>query len=148
MLSLHPADPTLTTDNLMEVVKEVEDRWWDLVIIWLDVPVSKSEEIRRVYQSDHHRMEAVVDYYVRHHPIPSWKQVAGALRSMDLDDQADEITAKYIKGTDVTDVNHVTCLILNQAGDGQLLVPDFKIKLIQTILMTTVKMLRITGPGI
>ena len=30
MLSPHPADPTLTTDNLMEVVKEVEHRWEDL----------------------------------------------------------------------------------------------------------------------
>ena len=26
----HPADPTLTTDNLMEVVKEVEYRWEEL----------------------------------------------------------------------------------------------------------------------
>ena len=147
MLSPHPADPTLTTDNLMEVVKEVEDHWWKLRI-WLDMPSSKREEIKSLYQSDHHRMEAVVDHYVRHHPTPSWKEVAGALRGMHLNDQADKITAKYIKGTDVTDVNHVTCLILNQAVDGQLLVLDFKIKLIQAILITTVKMLRITGPGI
>ena len=122
MLSPHPADPTLTTDNLMEVVKEVEHRWEDLGL-WLGVPDSKREEIiDSLYQSDHHRMEAVVDYYVRYYPTPSWKGVAGALRGMDLDDQAEEITAKYIKGTDVTGVNHVTCLILNQVVDGQLLV--------------------------
>ena len=147
MLSPHPADPTLTTDNLMEVVKEVEDRWWDLGRE-LGVLYFKSEEIKSLYQSVHHRMEAVVDYYVRHHPTLSWKEVAGALRGMHLDDQADKITAKYIKGTDVTDVNHVTCLILNQAVDGQLLVLDFKITLIQAILITTVKMLRINDPGI
>ena len=141
MLSPHPADPTLTTDNLMEVVKEVEDRWSALGV-WLHVPESKRVEIRRLYQSDHHRMEAVVDYYVRYHPTPSWKQVAGALRVMDLDDQSDEITAKYTKGTDVMDVNHVTCLILmNQAVDGQLLVLDFNIKLIRAVLIMTVKVL-------
>ena len=105
MLSPHP-DPTLTTDNLMEVMKEVEDRWEDLCLE-LRMRRSKRDEIRSLYQSHHHKMEAVVDYYVRYHPTPSWKEVTGALRWKDLDEQADKITAKYIKGTDVTDVNHV-----------------------------------------
>ena len=30
MSSPHPADLTLTTDNLMEVVKELEHRWKEL----------------------------------------------------------------------------------------------------------------------
>ena len=75
MLSPHPADPTLTTDNLMEVVKGVEDRWYRLGH-WLDVPLSKRKEIERLYHSDHQRMEAVLDYYVKYHPAPSWKEVA------------------------------------------------------------------------
>ena len=113
MLSLRPADPTLTTDNLMEVVKEVEDHWYNLGH-WLGVPPSKRVEIRNLYQSGHHRMEAVVDYYVRHHPTPSWKRVAEGLQAMDLNKQAQVVTAKYAKGADV-----------NQAVDGQLLVLDF-----------------------
>ena len=98
MLSPHPADPTLTTDNLMEVVKEVEDCWWGLGY-WLGVPYSKKEDIYRLYQTDHHRMEAVVDYYIRCYPTPSWKRVAVDLQEIRLHRQAQLVTAKYVKGT-------------------------------------------------
>ena len=96
MLSSHPAEPTLTTDNLMEVVKEVEHCWRSLGSSF-GVPASKRREIRSLYQSDHHRMEAVVDYYVRS-PTPSWKHVAVALQGEDLHKQAEEVKAKYVKG--------------------------------------------------
>ena len=99
MLSPHPADPTLTTDNLMEVVKEVEHRWEELgnklgLHVHLLIGV--------------HGMADVVDEYVRRYPTPSWKKVATALQEMKLDKLADEVTTKYVRGTDV---NHVTCLI-------------------------------------
>ena len=119
MLSTHPADPTLTTENLMEVVKEVEDCWENLGDR-LRVPYSKLEEIESLYQSDHHRMEAVVDDYIRS-PTPSWKRVAEALHRVNHK-QAEEVKAKYVKGIDV---NHVTSFIMNQAVGGQLLVLDF-----------------------
>ena len=96
MLSPHPADPTLTTDNLMEVVKEVEHHWWELGLK-LGLPMSSV-----------HGMADVVDEYVRHCPTPSWKKVATALQRMNLDKLADEVTTKYVRGMDV---NHVTCLI-------------------------------------
>ena len=101
MLSSHSADPTLTTDNLMVVVKEVEDRWNELGRE-LGVPGSKRVEIIGLYQSDHHRMEAVVDYFVRS-PTPSWRDVTRTLQSANLYKQADE-TAKYVKGADVNNV--------------------------------------------
>ena len=75
MLSPHPADPTLTTDNLMEVVKGVEDHWEGLGRR-LGVPYSKRKKVGRFYHSVHHSMEAVLDYYVKYHPAPSWKEVA------------------------------------------------------------------------
>ena len=112
MLSPHPADPTLTTDTLMEVVKGVEDRWGDLGVL-LGVPVSKRDEIF----TDQHRMQGLADHYTTHHPTRSWDNVARALQWMRLHKQADEVTTKYVKGMDV---NHVTCLILIQAVDGQL----------------------------
>ena len=96
MLSPHPADPTLTTDNVMEMVKEVEHRWEDLGRK-LDLRLSRV-----------HGMADVVDEYVRHYPTPSWKQVGVALQRMKLDKLADEVTTKYVRGMDV---NHVTCLI-------------------------------------
>ena len=97
MLSLHPADPTLTTDNFMEVVKEVEHRWEDLGHK-LGLPI---------YQLRHsgvRGMADVVDEYVRHYPTPSWKKVATALQEMKLDKLADDVTTKYVRGMDV---NHV-----------------------------------------
>ena len=116
MLSPHPADPTLTTDNLMEVVKGVEDHWFDLGL-WLDVPLSKRNEIYSLYHSEQHRMQALADHYTTHHPTLSWNNVARALQGVGLHKQADEVTTIYVKGMDV---NHVTCLILIQAVDGQL----------------------------
>ena len=105
MLSPHPADPTLTTDNLMEVVKEVEDRWEDL---------GHKLGLRQHYVDTTfqligvHDMADVVDEYVRRYPTPSWKQVSTVLQRMKLDKLADEVTTKYVRGMDV---NHVTCLI-------------------------------------
>ena len=117
MLSAHPADPTLTTDNLMEVVKGVEDHWDDLSHR-LGVKLSKRQkEIQNLCRNHHQRMEGVVRNYMKYHPSPSWKAVAEALQREGLKKQADEVTTKYIKGMDV---NHVTCLILIQAVYGQL----------------------------
>ena len=108
MLSPHPADPTLTTDNLMEVVKEVEHYWEDLGHkLGLRTELF-SDELIGVDGEEIHGMAYVVDEYVRHHPTPSWKGVATALQDMGLDKLADEVTTKYVRGMDV---NHVTCLI-------------------------------------
>ena len=100
MLSPHPADPTLTTDNLMEVVKEVEHLWEQLGDN-LAVPDSKLENIKGLYQTDHLRMEAVVDYYVKFSPYSSWKDVGIVLQRTELHQLANNVTAKYVRGTDV-----------------------------------------------
>ena len=103
MLYLHPADPTLTTDNLMEVIKEVEHRWKEL-----DHELGLHTVRVRRRLSGVHGMAEVVDEYVRYHPTPSWKNVATALQRMKLDKLADEVTTKYVRGMDG---NHVICLI-------------------------------------
>ena len=105
MLSPHPADPTLTTDNLMEVVKEVEHHWEEL---GPKLGLRTSLVLLEVQLIDVRGMADVVDEYVRHYPTPSWKKVATALQEMELDKLADEVTTKYVRGMDV---NHVTCLI-------------------------------------
>ena len=103
MLSPHPTDPTLTTDNLMEVVKEVEDRLEELGrkiglrMVGLEI---------RLYGVQ--GMAGVVDEYVRHYPTPSWKKVATALQRMKLDKLADEVTTKYVRGMDVNYVTYLT----------------------------------------
>ena len=105
MLFLHPADPTLTTDSIMEVVKGVEYRWWDLGHE-LVVQTSKKEDIGRLYPRNHQRMEATLEYYTKHHPVPSWKEFAEALHRVELYKQANEVKTKYIEGMAVY---HVMC---------------------------------------
>ena len=109
MLSPHPADPTLITENLMEVVKEVEHHWEDLGRkLGLRTRSSFDERLIGVDGEEIHGMADVVDEYVRRYSTPSWKQVGAALQGMKLDKLADKVTTKYVRGMDV---NHVTCLI-------------------------------------
>ena len=105
MLSPHPADPTLTTDNLMEVVKEVEHRWEDLGRkLGLRTRTNIVPGKVQAQLSGVHGMVDVVDEYVRRYPTPSWKKVATALQRMELDKLADEVTTKYVRGMDVNAV--------------------------------------------
>ena len=97
LLSPHPADPTLTTENLMEVVRGVESRWEDLSEE-LGMRYSERQKLRRLYQSDHQRMEALINHYVRHNPTCSWKEVASALEGMQLPQLAEVVTTKYVRG--------------------------------------------------
>ena len=66
MLSPHPADPTLTTDNLMEVVKGVKHCWEDLGFE-LGFP-KVGGQLVDVDWKEIHGMADVVDKYVRHDP--------------------------------------------------------------------------------
>ena len=90
VLSSYLADPTLTTDNLIEVMKEEKHRWEDLA------------PKLGFSTSGMNGMEDVVDEYVRRYPTPSWKQVALALQEMELHKLADEVTTKYVKGINMT----------------------------------------------
>ena len=100
MLSPNPVDPTLTTDNIMEVIKEVEHRWKEL---GHELGLHAVGVRRRL--SGLRGMADVVDEYVRYHPTPSWKKVATSLQRMKLDKLADEVTTRYVRGMDG---NHVT----------------------------------------
>ena len=84
----------------MEVVKEEEHRW-DIIGQKLGVKLSKRQEIKRLYNNNHLRMEAVLVLYVRNHPTASWKKVAAALKGMGLLKLADEVITKFVRGMDV-----------------------------------------------
>ena len=97
LLSSHSADPTLTTENLMEVMRGVEGRWEELGKK-IRVRYSEMQKIPHLYQSDHQKMEAIIKHYVRYHPSRSWKQVADALEEMELPQLAEVVTTKYVRG--------------------------------------------------
>ena len=91
-----PADPTLTTENLMEVVKGVERRWKDLA----DKLVVRSEiaEIETLHRSDVERMKAVANEYVRYLPTRTWGRISRALKKMNLHQRANVVMTKHVQG--------------------------------------------------
>ena len=92
-----PADPTLTTSNMLSVLSGVEERWEKLGEK-LAVGWSKMNEIRRNHWSSTDRIVAVIKFYIRYHYAPSWQHVSSALQKMGLQDLADVVTTKYVRG--------------------------------------------------
>ena len=82
----------------MEVVKDVE-KCWEVLGYWLGVQWSKRQDIKALYPSDHQRMKAMIVEYVKYNLTPSWKEVAIALQKLELNQLADEVTIKFVKGT-------------------------------------------------
>ena len=92
-----PADPTLTTSNMLSVLSGVEERWEELGGK-LEVWPSKMNEIRQHHWSSTDRVEALTTFIIRYHPAPSWQHIASALQRMGLRDLADVVTTKYVRG--------------------------------------------------
>ena len=92
-----PADPTLTTSNMLSVLRGVVERWEELGRN-LAVGQSKRNEIRQHHWSNTDRMEALTTFFIRYYPIPSWQRIASALQWMGLQDLADVVTTKYVGG--------------------------------------------------
>ena len=65
---------------------------------WLELPESKVDKIKTIYDSPFQRREAYLDLYATHHPCPSWKHVARSLRKIRLFRQADEVENTYVQG--------------------------------------------------
>ena len=64
----------------------------------LEVWQSKRNEIRRLHRGSTNQMEALLTFYIRYHYVPSWQDIASALQKMGLDDVADVVTTKYVRG--------------------------------------------------
>ena len=92
-----PADPTLTTSNMLSVLSGVEERWEELgekLGVWQ----SKRNEIRQHHQTSTDRIAAVINFFIRYYHAPSWQRIASALQRMGLNDLADMVTTKYVRG--------------------------------------------------
>ena len=57
----------------------------------------KRNEIRH-HRGSTHQMEALLTFYIRYHYAPSWQDIASVLLRMGLDDMADVVTTKYVRG--------------------------------------------------
>ena len=85
----------------------------------LDLPQSKVAEMERNYHSPSRRKDAYLDLYVTSHPCPSWRQVAQALRDVDLHHQADVVESTYVQGTRINRYVIVHyCTLYGGMGNG------------------------------
>ena len=100
-------DLTITTEKLVELFARINDGLFGLEYAplfdsvlgsYLDLPLSKSNKIKRNYQSSSQKRDAYLDLYVTDHPCPSWRQVAELLRNVRLPSQADVVESTYVQG--------------------------------------------------
>ena len=72
-----PSDPTLTVENVTEVMGEVGD--WERVGQWLEIPDSKLQEIKQLSTSDREKSRSLGKYWVTTVPGASWERLGYAL---------------------------------------------------------------------
>ena len=72
-----PSDPTLTVENVTEVMGKVGD--WERVGSRLDVPHSKLQEINQVSTSEREKSHSLGRYWVTTAPGASWEVLGDAL---------------------------------------------------------------------
>jgi len=72
-----PSDPTLTVENVSEVMREVGNR--ELVWLRLGVPASKQTELMQQSYKEEEKTHAVSQYWVKYVPHPSWMRLAREL---------------------------------------------------------------------
>ena len=102
-----PSDPTLTMENVREVMAKVVKRkevgkWWEFVEGWaevgsgLDVPHSKQQEIRQQSSTERERSLALGDYWVKTAPDASWERLARRLYQCG-EERALGVTKQYLQ---------------------------------------------------
>ena len=72
-----PSDPTLTVENVKEVMGEVGD--WERVGYELHIPDSKQQEINQLSTSDREKSRSLGRYWVTTAPGASWERLGNAL---------------------------------------------------------------------
>ena len=84
---------TFTTMNVLRAVREAKSTN-DLGLglgYWLGVPVSKRREIASQFSSVPQQRKALINYFIDHDPVASWRAVIVALERMEEKRVADEL---------------------------------------------------------
>ena len=91
-----PSDPTLTVENVREVMAKIALRDWGVVGIWLHVPRSKRQEIKQRSSTEWEKSLAQGDYWVNTAPDASWERLARALYKWG-EERALSVTKQYLQ---------------------------------------------------
>ena len=65
---------------------------------YLDIPVSKQQEITNQYSDESQRKHAIIEEFINNHPAPSWKLVAESLYKNEDNRALQIVKQKYLKG--------------------------------------------------
>ena len=68
------------------------------VAIWLNIPPSKRQKIKRQYRTNHDRGCQYSDYFLIEHPSPSWTVVCDALWIAQEHETLQLVQSLYLKG--------------------------------------------------
>ena len=92
-------EPSLTVENLCDVLVDVKD-WSTSGLPWkLQTPKSKVEELERSHPDLAQRKPAIIREYIDNHPVPSWELVSDALYIEQEYDVLERVQNRYLKGT-------------------------------------------------
>ena len=91
------SEPTLTLQNLTTLLESVEDDWY-LIGLYLNIPWSKRDRIKREHSSDRQRSQACWSAYITESPQRSWKEVSYALYWQGHINELEIVQKKYLKG--------------------------------------------------
>ena len=80
---ISPSDPTLTVENVREVMAEVGN--WMSVGMTLGVPVSKLKEIRQNSFTEREKSIALGDYWINTDNDASWDRLARVLYQCEVE---------------------------------------------------------------
>ena len=89
------SDPTLTVENMREVMAEVED-WW-LLGASLGIPCPKQQEIKQQSSTEREKCLALGDYWINTDPDGSWEELARVLY-LRREERALAVTKQYLQG--------------------------------------------------
>ena len=94
LLLVSPSDPTLTVENVREVMAEVGN--WKMVGSSLLVPYSKLQEIIQQSSTEREKSLTLGDYWVNTAPDASWEILARVLYR-EQQERAVAVTKRYLQ---------------------------------------------------
>ena len=97
-------EPTLTVQNLTNVMKSVRD-----VTQWFDIPHSKLREIKMNHPNVTDFRQELFRYYINHRPGASWLQMADTAWVFNEDAVLDMINRSYLKGNTCSNLYGIYC---------------------------------------
>ena len=103
-------DPSLTPENLSNVLDSMEDGLWGWFSQYVNIPESERLQINVQYRSDSQAKQAAIPLIISTHPSLSWRIVADALYRMGRDSShraLDHLQQKFPTGN--TYCKHYQC---------------------------------------